>query len=441
MFRNSDAVCRKRNAEVAFGDEIVFQQRKRQRIGAPQASMTPIPALRTRKRARESVDEIDLRRSKRLKGESPSPTGPLPGRASRKPQANKGKPKRVNPISLTQAVNGSPLGRVAEAPEKQKTLLRINTSVTQPWTLSSRHPVLLTQRRGISPLSVDTNLAASSAVPKQRRRATPYVDKHLEKPSSSPLTPPPTSPPQPSPPSPSLIRTVTPLNHISSSFQNREESHSSEDTGYHADNEEDYEEPRWPENIPSFAYPIETAKPLPNQAAREAALRRREQRMYEHEHYLPPPNATLSARERSLYEAVIHRQEALFAACHGYIPPPTDLFIGDRAHLLKSFVHDQLVERARSRTDVDPLSRARVLKNLVGLGWRERWRIIVEGEITREQRMYVACFPGQFCMRERDVAVESVQESLRQGEVVSEVEKGLRHGSGYRGGLRVGGGD
>lgn len=156
----------KRKTEISPDSENVAQKSKRSRTDAgptliaESTAQTTVPTARnSRKRTREPVDESTLRRSKRLRGEPPSPAGPLASIKSR----NKGKGNKLRRASATLAVEYPLLHLAGGIPRPEKPVLRIETNVRhQVWTKSSRYPALLAERRHGSRLFVDTLAATKS---------------------------------------------------------------------------------------------------------------------------------------------------------------------------------------------------------------------------------------------------------------------------------------
>lgn len=173
---------------------------------------------------------------------------------------------------------------------------------------------------------------------------------------------------------------------------------------------------------------------------RELKLAETERRMWHQWRYVPPLGASIEERERSLFEAQVHYLEAMAAAKDGYNPLPTNIPAEETMHLLRSFQHESLVAHALFWDDTAARFRAGLDASQQGLSHRERYGIIVDGQITLAQRRYIAERPQGFSMMEKDVAIKSIewqryverQRGLGEGSTLTDGEKRLRHNSGYR---------
>ena len=377
----------KRKADTALGRDDTSLENNQSGEGSAQTSNSVLvtenaagTSRRSQKRALESVAESACRRSKRLKGECASPTELLPCKRTRKPKLDKGKDRETKSTPAPQNISEITLPVESETP---KPLLRISTNVIRTWTRSSRYPVLLAQRRQKPSLWVDTCLAALD---------TPLDIALSVSGASIEETPEPT-----------------------------------QDEIADCQEYKDYEEPRWPKDMPSFYNVVTQAQVDPEADVRVLELLQNEQSLSEKFGYIPPTVASLEDREFSCFEYAVHQREALYAAEHDYQPPPTDVYIGDRLALLKCFERDVRLGNALRRGNMD------ATKEKLGLSWQARWTIIVHGELSKEQRLYIAENPQKFTMTERDVAIESVEEQVRAGtyEGLTVEEKLLRHCAGH----------
>ena len=373
----------KRKADHALGSDDTSLENKQSGEGSAQTSNSVLVTenaagtSKPQKRALESVAESACRRSKRLKGECASPVELLPCKRTRKPKLNKGKDRETG---STPSPNISETTLPVES-ETPKPLLRISTNVIRTWTRSSRYPVLLAQRRQKPNLWVDTCLAA--------------LDTPLD-----------------------IIFSV-------SGASSEETAEPTQDKIVDCQEYLEYEESRWPKDIPSYNA-VTQAQVDPEADVRVPELLRNEQSLSEKFGYIPPTAASLEDREFSCFEYAVHQREALYAADFGYEPPPTDVYIGDRMALLKCFERDFMFGNALRRGDMG------ATKEKLGISWQARWTIIVHGELSKEQRLYIAQHPQQFTMTERDVAIESVEEQARDETHVELTveEKLLRHCAG-----------
>ena len=365
----------KRKADTALGKDDIPQENMQSEEGSAQTSNSVLVT--------ENAAGTACRTSKRLKGEPASPTELPPRKRLRKPKLNKGKDRE---IELTPTPQNTSEITLPVEPETPKPLLRLATNVIRTWTRSSRYPVLLAQRRQKSSLWVDTCLAALD---------TP-LDIALSTSGAS-------------------MKETAELTQDRSGDQHEYEEY------------EEYEEPRWPKDIPSFYNVITQAQVDPEADVRVLELLRNEQSLSEKFGYIAPTVASLEDREFSCFEYAVHQREALYAAEYGYEPPPTDVYIGDRMALLKCFERDFRLGNALRRGDMV------ATKEKLGLSWQARRTIIVHGELSIEQRVYIAQHPQQFTMTERDVAIESLEEQARDEtqEGLTVEEKLLRHCAGH----------